>query len=152
MIAAYILAGELHRSHGDYRVAFQRYQDLFAPFVLKKQQAALRFAGYFAPRSKLSLFVRNQVMNLLRIPWGCRPCGRQRLCGQNRNPTILNIAATDRLDRQDYAGGTITNPANHLRLPSSTLPKLRHAFWSRYSETQNVCAVATRSYRYPIGV
>jgi 2-polyprenyl-6-methoxyphenol hydroxylase-like FAD-dependent oxidoreductase len=69
MTAAYILAGELHRSHGDYTLAFQRYQDLFGPFVLKKQQTALRFAGYFAPRSKLSLFARNQAMNLMRIPW-----------------------------------------------------------------------------------
>jgi 2-polyprenyl-6-methoxyphenol hydroxylase-like FAD-dependent oxidoreductase len=42
MIAAYILAGELHRSQGDYALAFRRYQQLFAPFVLKKQQAALR--------------------------------------------------------------------------------------------------------------
>ena len=69
MIAAYILAGELHRSKGDYALAFRRYQELFGPFVLKKQRAALRFAGYFAPRSNLSLFVRNQIMNLMRIPW-----------------------------------------------------------------------------------
>ena len=69
MIAAYILAGELHRSQGDYALAFRRYQELFGPFVLKKQQAALRFAGYFAPKSKFSLFVRNQGMNLMRIPW-----------------------------------------------------------------------------------
>jgi 2-polyprenyl-6-methoxyphenol hydroxylase-like FAD-dependent oxidoreductase len=69
MIAAYVLAGELHRSHGDYALAFRRYEELFGPFVLKKQQAALRFAGYFAPRSRLSLFVRNQMMNLMRIPW-----------------------------------------------------------------------------------
>ncbi len=69
MIAAYILAGELHRSQGDYALAFRRYQELFGPFVLKKQQAALRFAGYFAPRSKLSLWVRNQMMNLMRIHW-----------------------------------------------------------------------------------
>jgi 2-polyprenyl-6-methoxyphenol hydroxylase-like FAD-dependent oxidoreductase len=68
MVAAYILAGELHRSQGDYALAFRRYEELFSPFVLKKQQAALRFAGYFAPRSKLSLFVRNQMMNLMRIP------------------------------------------------------------------------------------
>ena len=69
MVAAYILAGELHRSQGDHARAFERYQEQFGPFVLKKQQAALRFAGYFAPRSKLSLFVRNQMMNLMRIPW-----------------------------------------------------------------------------------
>ncbi|MGH9703195.1 MAG: FAD-binding domain [Candidatus Acidiferrales bacterium] len=69
MVAAYILAGELHRASGDYATAFQRYQDLFGPFVLGKQKAALRFAGAFAPKSKFALFLRNQVFNLLAIPW-----------------------------------------------------------------------------------
>jgi 2-polyprenyl-6-methoxyphenol hydroxylase-like FAD-dependent oxidoreductase len=69
MTAAYILAGELYRARDDYAAAFARYQELFAPFVLRKQKAALRFAGTFAPKSKLSLFLRNQVMNVLRIPW-----------------------------------------------------------------------------------
>ena len=69
MVAAYILAGELHRSGGDWRTGLARYQELFAPFVQDKQKAALRFAGLLAPKSKMALFVRNQVMNLLRIPW-----------------------------------------------------------------------------------
>ncbi len=69
MVAAYILAGELHRANGDYAAAFARYQELFGPFVLRKQRAALRFAGTFAPKSKLALFLRNQIMNALRIPW-----------------------------------------------------------------------------------
>lgn len=69
MVGAYILAGELHRSGGDHVQAFARYQQLFAPFVQSKQKAALRFAGFFAPESKTALFIRNQVMNLLRIPW-----------------------------------------------------------------------------------
>jgi 2-polyprenyl-6-methoxyphenol hydroxylase-like FAD-dependent oxidoreductase len=69
MVAAYILAGELHRAGGDYAQAFARYQQLFAPFVQGKQKAALRFAGFFAPKSKASLFIRNQVMNLLKIRW-----------------------------------------------------------------------------------
>jgi hypothetical protein len=30
---------------------------------------ALRFGGTFAPKSKLSMLLRNQVINLLRIPW-----------------------------------------------------------------------------------
>ena len=54
MAAAYILAGELSRANGDYVQAFARYQDLFAPFVLNKQKAALRFAGAFDPRSRTS--------------------------------------------------------------------------------------------------
>lgn len=69
MVAAYILAGELHRCSGDYAKAFTRYQQLFGPFVARKQKAALRFAGSFAPHSQVSLFLRNQVVNLMRIPW-----------------------------------------------------------------------------------
>jgi 2-polyprenyl-6-methoxyphenol hydroxylase-like FAD-dependent oxidoreductase len=68
MVAAYILAGELRRANGNYTEAFARYQNLFGPFVLRKQKAALRFAGAFAPRSKLSLFLRNRIFNLISIP------------------------------------------------------------------------------------
>ncbi len=69
MVAAYILAGELHVARGDYATAFAQYQRRFGPFVLQKQRSALRFAGTFAPKSELSMFLRNQVMNLLRIRW-----------------------------------------------------------------------------------
>ena len=69
MVAAYVLAGELHRAHGDYAGAFSRYQDLFGPFVARKQKAALRFADSFAPKSKLSLFLRNKIFNLMSIGW-----------------------------------------------------------------------------------
>jgi len=68
MVAACILAGELHRAHGDYAQAFTRYQQLFGPFVRSKQQAALRMAGFFAPPSRLYLFLRNRVMNLMSLP------------------------------------------------------------------------------------
>ena len=68
MVAAYILAGEMHRSRGDFSAAFSRYHELFGPFVQKKQKAALGFAGTFAPKSKAAIFLRNQVFNLLRIP------------------------------------------------------------------------------------
>lgn len=91
MIAAYILAGELHRSHGDYAGAFARYQRLFSPFVLAKQNAALRLAGAFAPKSKLSLFVRNQIFNLMAIPWiADRAIGRD---------------LADRIELPDYGSG-----------------------------------------------
>lgn len=69
IVAAYILAGELHRAKGDHTLALARYQQLFGPFVLNKQKAALRFAGAFAPRSKLALFLRNRIFNLMAIPW-----------------------------------------------------------------------------------
>ena len=69
MVAAYILAGELSRCGGDYAAAFRRYQELFGPFVLAKQKAALRFAGSFAPKSEFSLFLRNQIFRLMAIRW-----------------------------------------------------------------------------------
>ena len=69
MVAAYILAGELHRANGDYASAFARYEDLMGPFVLAKQEAALGFAGAFAPKSKAGLFLRDQVFKLLAFDW-----------------------------------------------------------------------------------
>ncbi|HTV57912.1 MAG TPA: FAD-binding domain [Verrucomicrobiae bacterium] len=69
MVAAYLLAGELYTARSDYATALARYQERFEPFVLKKQKGAMRFAGTFAPKSKVSMFLRNQVMNLMRIPW-----------------------------------------------------------------------------------
>lgn len=69
MAGAYILAGELHRAGRHYEDAFARYQELFGPFVSMKQRAARRFAGGFAPRSKVSLFLRNKIFQLLSIEW-----------------------------------------------------------------------------------
>jgi 2-polyprenyl-6-methoxyphenol hydroxylase-like FAD-dependent oxidoreductase len=69
MAAAYVLAGELHRSGGRHQAAFARYQELFGPFVSNKQRAARRFAGTFAPKSRRSLFLRNLIMRLLSIGW-----------------------------------------------------------------------------------
>ena len=69
MMAAYILAGELYRADGDYTRAFARYQKRFGPFVLRKQQAAVRFASAFAPKSPLALFARNQIMKLFKVQW-----------------------------------------------------------------------------------
>jgi hypothetical protein len=37
--------------------------------VAKKQRAARRFAGAFAPKSRTSLFFRNRLFSLLSIPW-----------------------------------------------------------------------------------
>ena len=53
MIAAYVLAGELKRSDGDHTKAYRRYQELFGPFVFKKQNTALRLASSFAPKTKI---------------------------------------------------------------------------------------------------
>jgi 2-polyprenyl-6-methoxyphenol hydroxylase-like FAD-dependent oxidoreductase len=69
MVGAYVLAGELYRAEGDYGTAFRRYQERLAPFLHKKQKAALRFAGVFAPESKTALVLRNRILDLLRLRW-----------------------------------------------------------------------------------
>ena len=69
MATAYILAGELHRANGDYATAFASVPGTVRTLCFKKQKAALRFGGTFAPKSTLSLGLRKQIMNLLTIPW-----------------------------------------------------------------------------------
>jgi 2-polyprenyl-6-methoxyphenol hydroxylase-like FAD-dependent oxidoreductase len=77
MLEAYVLAGELERASGDHALAFSRYEGQLAAFVAKKQKAAERFAGFFAPRSRLARFVHDQVTKLLSIPFvAARAVGR----------------------------------------------------------------------------
>ena len=68
MTAAYVLAGELAKSRGRYEVAFRRYESLLRPFMEEKQAAARTFASAFAPKTRFGLYVRNQVMKVLRVP------------------------------------------------------------------------------------
>jgi 2-polyprenyl-6-methoxyphenol hydroxylase-like FAD-dependent oxidoreductase len=68
MAAAYILAGELRKAEGDHRVAFKAYEDKLRPVMAGKQHSAAKFAGLFAPKTRLGIFVRNQVTRLMTQP------------------------------------------------------------------------------------
>ena len=68
MVEAYVLAGELRRTGGDYQVAFQRYEARLMPLLRGKQKAALRLASSFAPKTSAGIVVRNQLSRLLRVP------------------------------------------------------------------------------------
>jgi 2-polyprenyl-6-methoxyphenol hydroxylase-like FAD-dependent oxidoreductase len=68
MTAAYVLAGELARSGGRHDDAFNRYETFLRAFMDSKQRGAQRFAAAFAPRTRLGLFVRNQVIRACAIP------------------------------------------------------------------------------------
>lgn len=65
LIGAYVLAGELGRAT---RVeeAFARYERLLQPFMRRKQDAAIGFAGAFAPKTRFGIFFRNQVTKLFK--------------------------------------------------------------------------------------
>ncbi len=66
---AYVLAGELHACRGDFATAFGRYEQRLMPFLAKKQQSATKFAASFAPKTPLGVQFRNQVTQLMRLPF-----------------------------------------------------------------------------------
>lgn len=69
MIAAYVLAGELHRANGDHRAAFAAYEARLRPFIETKQNSAVQFASSFAPRTQLGISIRNLVTKAMKIPF-----------------------------------------------------------------------------------
>ena len=69
MAAAYILAGELSKAGGDHHIAFQAYEDILQPLMTGKQRSAKRFAGSFAPKTNLGIFLRNRITRLMTQPF-----------------------------------------------------------------------------------
>jgi 2-polyprenyl-6-methoxyphenol hydroxylase-like FAD-dependent oxidoreductase len=65
MVTAYILAGELKRAQGNHELAFAKYQERLGAFIAGKQRAAVKLAPFFAPTSRVGLFMRNQIMKLM---------------------------------------------------------------------------------------
>lgn len=68
MAGAYVLACELQTARGDYSAAFRRYEERFRPLIDRKQLAARRMGGWFAPRTRLGLAWRNGASALLSNP------------------------------------------------------------------------------------
>jgi 2-polyprenyl-6-methoxyphenol hydroxylase-like FAD-dependent oxidoreductase len=69
MIEAYVLAGELKRAGSDWTGGLKAYASRLHDFVRTKQQAALRFRGFFAPETSWGLGVRNVLVNTLSVPF-----------------------------------------------------------------------------------
>src|SRR5262249_54360443 len=68
MISAYVLAGELAKAGGKHQAAFPAYEARLRGYIEGKQQAAERFAGAFAPRTRAGLAFRNLVVNAFALP------------------------------------------------------------------------------------
>lgn len=68
MAGALVLAHALKAHAGDHRAAFADYQRRFKPFVDRKQIAAERFGGWFAPRTPFRLRLRNLATNVMNTP------------------------------------------------------------------------------------
>ncbi|AHM60550.1 FAD-binding monooxygenase [Flammeovirgaceae bacterium 311] len=69
MVGAYILAGELKEANGDYRIAFDQYQNIFKPIIEDKQRIAQKFAKSFVPKSRFGIWLRNFSVRLMFLPF-----------------------------------------------------------------------------------
>lgn len=108
MTGAYILAGELAKSGGDHAIAFAQYEEVLHPFIARKQRAAERFAGAFAPKSRAGIFIRNQVTRAMALPFVSRLAMGRLLADALVLPSYdLPKAATPR--------GNLHRPASGLR-------------------------------------
>lgn len=68
MVGAYILAGELKQAGGNHKTAFAAYENIFRPFIDKKQKSAQAFAKFFVPKTNFGIWARNQAFKLMSIP------------------------------------------------------------------------------------
>jgi 2-polyprenyl-6-methoxyphenol hydroxylase-like FAD-dependent oxidoreductase len=69
MVAAYVLAGELELAEGEPALAFRRYEQRLGTFLARKQRAARKLSSFFAPNSRLGIFVGDQVLKLMGLPF-----------------------------------------------------------------------------------
>jgi len=69
MVGAYILAGELKEANGNYKTAFEQYENIFKPFIYSKQNIAQNFAKSLVPKSKFGIWLRNTFTNLMFLPF-----------------------------------------------------------------------------------
>ena len=67
MVGAYILAGELKEANGNYKTAFERYENIFKPFMESKQKIAQSFAKSFVPKSRLGIWILNIGIKLMSL-------------------------------------------------------------------------------------
>jgi 2-polyprenyl-6-methoxyphenol hydroxylase-like FAD-dependent oxidoreductase len=62
------MAGELARARGDHVQAFAAYEKRLRQMIVSKQASARKFAGAFAPRTAVGVWLRNQATRLMTIP------------------------------------------------------------------------------------
>ncbi len=68
MAGAYMLADELHKADGDYKVAFPAYQQKLKPEIDRKQKEARGLAGSFVPGSKFEVAMAYFFFNVALLP------------------------------------------------------------------------------------
>ena len=94
MIGAFVLAGELSTAASRPEKAFKSYERQLRPFISGKQDAAVKFSGYFAPKTRFGIFFRNQVTKAFKLPFVAKLA---------MGPSLL-----DRIDLPDYSPSVAT--------------------------------------------
>jgi 2-polyprenyl-6-methoxyphenol hydroxylase-like FAD-dependent oxidoreductase len=70
LIGAYVLAGELAVSNGDYQAAFVQYEHEMRDFVKRCQEFALQGKSFLMPSSRIQYWLINQTTRMLPyLPW-----------------------------------------------------------------------------------
>jgi 2-polyprenyl-6-methoxyphenol hydroxylase-like FAD-dependent oxidoreductase len=69
MIEAYVLAGEIHRARGDLGRALPAYEARLRRFVTAKQKSARLLRGFFAPKNRFGLALRDFAVSALSRPF-----------------------------------------------------------------------------------
>ena len=70
VVGAYVLAGELAETRGDYRSAFENYENRMRDFVQKCQGIADGGTDWFVPRTRFRFWLSNQMWKILPYtPW-----------------------------------------------------------------------------------
>lgn len=67
MIESYVLAGELARANGNVGEACIAYESRLRGFLEEKQRGATRFISFFAARTDLGIWLRNQAMRAFNV-------------------------------------------------------------------------------------
>ena len=68
MAGAYLLADELYKAEGDYKVAFPAYQQQLQPEIIRRQKDARGLAGSFIPDSNLAIAMTYFFLNMAFLP------------------------------------------------------------------------------------
>jgi 2-polyprenyl-6-methoxyphenol hydroxylase-like FAD-dependent oxidoreductase len=68
MAGAYILADELHKAAGDYKIAFPAYQKSLRPEIERRQKDARGISGSFLPKNKFEVALTHFFLNVSFLP------------------------------------------------------------------------------------
>ncbi len=85
MTEAYVLATALHRAGGDHTRASWTYESTLRRFVAGKQRSAKGFIGFFAPRTKKGMQLRDLLIRVA----GVRPIARHLIARTFRDSVAL---------------------------------------------------------------